>query len=141
MMALRGVRSSWLMLARNTLLARLAASAASLAFCNSTSVSSRTWISFSRAAFAPDSFSVRHSPLLRPLQHALLQRGVGLVERPGTAVQLHDHAAHVDDQQHGDQIQIEPVGVGPLQRLLVVALVGLVQPAGLLRGGRRQEAV
>ena len=33
-----GVRISWLMLARNSLLARLAASAASLAWCNSVSV-------------------------------------------------------------------------------------------------------
>ena len=38
-MALSGVRSSWLMLARKTLLARLAASAASLARCSSTRVS------------------------------------------------------------------------------------------------------
>ena len=37
-----GVRISWLMLARNSLLARLADSAASLAFCSSTSVCLRS---------------------------------------------------------------------------------------------------
>ena len=36
-----GVRISWLMLARNSLLARLAASAASLALCNSASARRR----------------------------------------------------------------------------------------------------
>ena len=36
-MALRGVRSSWLILARNSLLVRVAVSAASLAFCNCSS--------------------------------------------------------------------------------------------------------
>ena len=45
MMALSGVRSSWLMLARNWLLARLACSASSLACCNSISACLRAVMS------------------------------------------------------------------------------------------------
>ena len=47
MTAESGVRSSWLMLARNELFARLAASAASLAEFNATSASLRSVMSMS----------------------------------------------------------------------------------------------
>ena len=47
MMPFMGVRISWLMLARNSLLARLAASAASLACCNSPSACLRSVMSSS----------------------------------------------------------------------------------------------
>ena len=45
MMPFIGVRISWLMLARNSLLARLACSAASFAFCSSSSARLRSVIS------------------------------------------------------------------------------------------------
>ena len=67
MMALSGVRISWLTLARNPLLARLAASAASLAWCSSASARLRSVIS--RKTATP--------PRRRP---ASSRRGVALAE-------------------------------------------------------------